>query len=118
MTAMSQTQLPGVDVITDPIGSVIDAVGSAGGLAADAVGWTFEKVIGGFGEAVSSEMQSVMRGVERLVTSTTDQVAVNRAACADYPDVHYVCGDSEAIDEKITERGFDLCFTSPQGVTR
>ena len=42
-----------------------------------------------------------------------DQVAVNRAACADYPDVHYVCGDSEAIDEKITERGFDLCFTSP-----
>lgn len=42
-----------------------------------------------------------------------DQVNVNRAVCAKYPHVNYVCGDSEFIDQTITERGFDLCFTSP-----
>jgi len=42
-----------------------------------------------------------------------EQVDVNRKACASYPQVHYSCGDSRFIDERISERGFDLCFTSP-----
>ena len=42
-----------------------------------------------------------------------EQVDVNVRACAAYPTVHYASGDSESIDEKISERDFDLCFTSP-----
>lgn len=42
-----------------------------------------------------------------------EQVDVNRRACAAYPNVRYVCGDSEFISEAIAERGFNLCFTSP-----
>ena len=42
-----------------------------------------------------------------------EQVDINRAATAGYDGVKYFCGDSNKISELITERGFDLCFTSP-----
>ena len=42
-----------------------------------------------------------------------DQVKLNSEACKDYPNVRYHCGDSNKIYDIITERGFDLCFTSP-----
>lgn len=42
-----------------------------------------------------------------------DQVSLNSEACKDYPNVQYHCGDSNNIAEIITDRGFDLCFTSP-----
>lgn len=42
-----------------------------------------------------------------------DQVQLNSEATKDYPNVKYACGDSNNIAEIITDRGFDLCFTSP-----
>lgn len=42
-----------------------------------------------------------------------DQVQLNSEATKDYPNVKYDCGDSNNIAEIITDRGFDLCFTSP-----
>jgi len=42
-----------------------------------------------------------------------DQVQLNSEACKDYPNVLYHCGDSNNIAQIITDRGFDLCFTSP-----
>lgn len=42
-----------------------------------------------------------------------EQVSLNSEACKDYPSVQYHCGDSNNIAEIITDRGFDLCFTSP-----
>lgn len=42
-----------------------------------------------------------------------EQVSLNSEACKDYPNVQYHCGDSNNIAQIITDRGFDLCFTSP-----
>lgn len=42
-----------------------------------------------------------------------DQVQLNSEACKGYPNVLYHCGDSNNIAQIITDRGFDLCFTSP-----
>lgn len=42
-----------------------------------------------------------------------DQVQLNSEATKDYPNVKYACGDSNNIAEIITDRSFDLCFTSP-----
>ena len=42
-----------------------------------------------------------------------EQVDVNKRYCDKYNSVNYYCGDSNNIDTIITERGFDICFTSP-----
>lgn len=42
-----------------------------------------------------------------------DQVDYNAGICKKYPNVHYVCGDSNDIDTLIEKREFDLVFTSP-----
>jgi len=42
-----------------------------------------------------------------------DQVKLNKEKTATYADVHYYTGDSNNISKLITERDFDLCFTSP-----
>lgn len=42
-----------------------------------------------------------------------EQVDINVKRAENYPSVHYVCGDSNYIDTKIQERGFNFCFTSP-----
>lgn len=42
-----------------------------------------------------------------------EQVEVNMKACREYPNVEYLCGDSNNISSIISDRGFDLCFTSP-----
>lgn len=42
-----------------------------------------------------------------------DQVDYNRAITTQFKDINYVCGDSNDIDELITEREFDMVFTSP-----
>ena len=42
-----------------------------------------------------------------------EQVDVNTQAVAKYPDVNYICGDSNNISKLVTKRGFDFCFTSP-----
>lgn len=42
-----------------------------------------------------------------------EQVEANTEACKEYPSVTYHTGDSNRIDEIITGRDFDLCFTSP-----
>lgn len=42
-----------------------------------------------------------------------EQVALNREQVSKYRNVNYYCGDSNNISEIITERGFDMCFTSP-----
>ena len=42
-----------------------------------------------------------------------EQVAINKAACAEYPHVHYYCGDSNDISKIVPHSGYDLCFTSP-----
>lgn len=42
-----------------------------------------------------------------------EQVDLNREKTARYKGVHYTCGDSNNITNLISERGFDLCFTSP-----
>lgn len=42
-----------------------------------------------------------------------DQVQLNSEACKDYSNVQYHCGDSNNISQIITDRDFDLCFTSP-----
>ena len=42
-----------------------------------------------------------------------EQVDVNTAAVQKYPDVNYICGDSNNISKLVKKRGFDFCFTSP-----
>lgn len=42
-----------------------------------------------------------------------EQVAINKAACAQYPNVHYYCGDSKDISKIVPNSGYDMCFTSP-----
>lgn len=42
-----------------------------------------------------------------------EQVDINNSRTAQYPHVHYTCGDSNNISKLISARGFDLCFTSP-----
>lgn len=42
-----------------------------------------------------------------------EQVDVNTEAVKDYPDVNYICGDSNNISKLVEKRGFDFCFTSP-----
>jgi len=42
-----------------------------------------------------------------------DQVETNRRHTAEYEKVHYYCGDSNNISDIISEREFDMCFTSP-----
>ena len=42
-----------------------------------------------------------------------EQVELNESKTANYPSVHYACGDSNNISKLIKERDFDLCFTSP-----
>lgn len=42
-----------------------------------------------------------------------DQVDLNKAKTSSYEGVNYICGDSNDISKLCTERGFDMCFTSP-----
>lgn len=42
-----------------------------------------------------------------------EQVDLNTEKTAQYDGVTYTCGDSNNISKLITERGFDMCFTSP-----
>lgn len=49
----------------------------------------------------------------RAVDIRPYQVQLNSEACKGFPNVLYHCGDSNNIAQIITDRGFDLCFTSP-----
>ena len=42
-----------------------------------------------------------------------EQVDLNRRKTASYSGVKYYCGDSNEISKTITDRDFNLCFTSP-----
>lgn len=65
------------------------------------------------GEQTKGIVAGVLGLIYRGCEIRPDQVTLNSEACKDYPNVQYHCGDSNNIAEIITDRGFDLCFTSP-----
>ena len=65
------------------------------------------------GEQTKGIVAGVLGLTYRACEIRPDQVQLNSEATKEYPNVKYACGDSNNIAEIITERGFDLCFTSP-----
>lgn len=65
------------------------------------------------GEQTKGIVAGVLGLTYRACEIRSDQVQLNSEATKDYPDVKYFCGDSNNIADIISERGFDLCFTSP-----
>lgn len=65
------------------------------------------------GEQTKGLVAGVLKYPYTAIEFRAEQVAVNNKACEKYPTSWYFIGDSQFISEIISERDFDLCFTSP-----
>ena len=72
------------------------------------------KIIDPFGGEQTKGVVAGVLGYEyEAVEIRKEQVDYNNEKTSKYKNVKYYCGDSNRIDELITDTGFDLCFTSP-----
>jgi len=72
------------------------------------------KIIDPFGgEQTKGVVAGVLKYPYQSVEFRQEQVDINNIKCRDYPNVKYICGNSEKISDLISDSDFDLCFTSP-----